>query len=357
MSDLRFLPQTLTFHRSLLANSADFRLIVLCMDEPSHTFLGRRALPCVEVVELEALQRADPELAEKRNERSWREYCWTAIPAFCHLMLGSVAPRAVVAWIDSDVEVVRDPAFLLEELGDGSILLTPHRYNRAYPIAAPGTELAARYGRFNGGTIAFRHDADGTAAAGLWRERTLRGGGYDSFTPERFGNQLHIDDFADLFGGTRILPVPGGILGPWNGGRFKVSVRRTGPVADRQPVFAYHFQSLRLEHASPPLAQAVTPNLFGLGSVRPSLQARAEPHYRISPGERRVFWRPYLGRLEHAVLEVMRDEPRFIEAVSPAPRRTEVLDATWLKLKLRFSRVVAPVFHHIIPAARSALSV
>ena len=45
---------------------------------------------------------------------------------------------------------------LLHRLGDGSVLLTPHRYRRAFPGSAPGEELAARYGSFNGGTIVFR---------------------------------------------------------------------------------------------------------------------------------------------------------------------------------------------------------
>ena len=74
------------------------------------------------------------------------------------LLTASSAGQAVVLWSDSDVEFLRGPTDLVAELDDGSCLLTPHRYNRAYPIflSAPGWELTELYGRFDGGSIAFR---------------------------------------------------------------------------------------------------------------------------------------------------------------------------------------------------------
>src|SRR5437763_12972999 len=44
MSDLRFLPQTLTLHRSLLAHAPHPRMTIICMDEASRDFLQRRRL-------------------------------------------------------------------------------------------------------------------------------------------------------------------------------------------------------------------------------------------------------------------------------------------------------------------------
>lgn len=138
MSDMRFLPLTLALHRSLIAHAREFRLTVLCMDDPSASFLRHSRLARVRLVELAELEAADPELAALRDRRSWREYCWTATPAFCHYSLLRAPAGAVVLWSDSDVEFLRDPTDLVAQLDDGSCLLTPHRYNRAYPISAPG---------------------------------------------------------------------------------------------------------------------------------------------------------------------------------------------------------------------------
>ena len=341
MTDLRFLPLTLSLHRSLLAHARDFRLTVLCMDDVSASFLRRSRLQRVKLVELAELEASDPELAALRDHRSWREYCWTATPAFCHHSLVRAPAGAVVLWSDSDVEFMRDPMELVDQLEDGSCLLTPHRYNRAYPISAPGWELTKLYGRFNGGSIAFRNDAQGLAAARLWRERSLAWC-FDRCEPGRYGNQLHLDDFPELFSRARVLVVPGGVLGPWNGGSFRVRRAAGGPTADGKPVFAYHYQSLRLGRASPGLARRLAPNVFRLPRTWPALQARAEPHYRVSASERRVFWRPFARRLQPAVAEVLGREPRYADTLDAAAPRSRVLESIHGRWRLESSRVVAP---------------
>jgi hypothetical protein len=350
MTDLGFLPQTLTLYRSLVAHAGQVELTVLCMDVESRAYLAQRRLPGVEILELGDLERADDELAARRAQRTWREYCWTVIPAFCHHVLLKASVGDVVTWVDAEVEFLRDPTVLLDELGDGSFLLTPHCYNRAYPISAPDWELTARFGRFNGGMIAFRRDQVGLTAARLWRDRTLEWC-FDRCEPGRFGNQLHLDDFAQR-DGARIIAVPGGVLGPWNGGRYRVRPGRHGPTADGRPVTAYHYQSVRLCQASPWLGRRLPPNVFALPGVRPSLQARAEPHYRLSLAERRLFWSSYVRRLGPAVAEVLAAQPRFAELLGPRPTRSEVLDRLHQRWSLETSRIVAP---HQVSGLRAAV--
>ena len=341
MSDLRFLPQTLTLHRSLTVHARSFRLTILCMDAASLRYLRRRNLEHVELLDLGELERADPSLASTRSRGTWTEYCWTVTPALCCHVLDRVAPGTVVSWVDADIEFVRDPALLANELGDGSVLLTPHRYHRAYPTSAPAAYLAERYGRFNGGTVAFRHDEQGLEAAQLWRRRTLDWC-RDRCEPGRYGNQLHLDDFPQRFSGARVLAVPGGVVGPWNGGRFRVGGSHEGPQANGRPVLAYHFQSLRLGHARPAPARWLSPNVFALPADGAALEARARPHYRLSGRERRTFWRPHLQRLAEAVSAVRRDEPEFLRALAPAPPRATVVDGVREGLTLRAGGYLVP---------------
>jgi hypothetical protein len=317
MSDLAFLPQTLVLHRSLLLHARSFRLRVLCMDEASERFLSHARLGGVDAVPLRSLEERDAELAALRHERSWREYCWTATPAFCRFALERASEGSRLLWVDSDVEFLGDPRALLAELGDGSILLTPHAYYRTYPKAASGPQLTQTYGRFNGGTIAFRADDEGRAAAELWRSRTVEWCGEEP-EPGRYGNQRYLSDFPARFPRARILQVPAGGIGPWNSARYRIESSGSTVLADGRMLIFYHYQSLRLCRA-PRLARLWFPsNIFRIQGTRDGLVARINPWYRLARAERRLLWRPYLRRLTSSLADVARLEP-------DVERRIEVL--------------------------------
>jgi hypothetical protein len=335
MCDQRFLPQALVLQRSLERHAAPFRLRILCMDAASERALTGAPLTGTEAVSLAELEEFDPALAALREERSWGEFCWTSTPSFCCLGL-ETAEQDVVLWVDADLEFLRDPRALLEELGDGSILLTPHNYYRTYPGAAPGTYLTERWGRFNGGTIAFRRDDQGRAAVALWRSRTIEWC-HDRLEPGRFGNQLHLVDFPARFKATRVLSVPGGGLGPWNSGQYGIATNGAEITAEGFPVTFYHHQSLRLYRRPAWLRPFALPsNMFVLPGRR-DLVARVNPRYRIPRAERRLIWRPYLRRLAEAAGELadgrlgtdpVFDRLAFVHIRSDAERRLRIRAAS-----------------------------
>ena len=341
MTDLGFLPQLLTLHRSLIEHAGEFKLRVLCMDDASRAFLEQRALANTELHTLAELERADPALVATRAERSWTEFCWTTAPAFTRYALELARPRSVLAWVDADVEFNQDPRRLLDELKDGSILLTPHEYRRAFPGAAQADLLTRAYGRFNGGTLLLRRDQQGLAAAGLWRERTLAWC-HNRREPGLFGNQLHLDDFPHRFSRARVMAVPGGVMGPWHGGGFEVRKGGArGPTANQRPVIAYHFESLRLRRRGNAV-RVPNANVFNLRGIPQPIEARAAPHYRISASERRVFWRPYARRLTAAVADVLAAEPAFARSLLPPAGAGERLGVLRKQLSLQASRIQIP---------------
>jgi hypothetical protein len=157
-----------------------------------------------------------------------------------------------------------------------------------------------------------------------------------------------------------MLGVPGGVLGPWNGGAFDVRIEDDGPTADGSPVIAYHFQSLRLRRTAQGLPIRVAQNAFRMPPTQPPLEAYAQPHYRLSPAERRVFWRPYVARLGQAVVEVIEREPGFAQAVAQAPTPGATLAAIREHVGLQASRVLVPPVRAVrrrINLPRSARSV
>jgi hypothetical protein len=336
MTDLGFLPQALVLHRSLCQTGADFRLRVLCMDEPARRTM--EPLPGVETVPLAELEAADPALASTRAERTWREYCWTATPAFVLDTLERHPATGPLTWVDADLMFFREPGSMTGELDGGSILLTPHRYYRVYPSAAPAEFLHEHYGCFNGGTISFRADEQGLAAARLWRERTLE---WCHFRTEqgRFGNQRYLQDWPERFPGVRVLQSPGAGLAPWNAPRYRIEAGPGGPVAEGEPVLFYHYQSLRLHRLGPGVGRwSLPPNWFQLPAPANQLAARTAVHNRIPRAERRLLWRPYLARLADAVRTVEETHGEFVERLPVARLGDTAADAR-RKVELNSSRL------------------
>ena len=336
MTDLGFLPQALVLHRSLRQTGADFRLRVLCMDEPARRVL--EPLPGVETMPLAELEAADPALGPTRAKRTWQEYCWTATPSFVLHALERNPPAGPLTWVDADLMFFREPGWMTGELDGGSILLTPHRYYRVYPSAAPAEFLHEHYGRFNGGTISFRADEQGLAAARLWRERTLEWCHFRT-EPGRFGNQRYLQDWPERFPGVRVLRSPGAGLAPWNAPRYRIEAGPSGPVAEGEPVLFYHYQSLRLHRLGPGVGRwSHPPNWFRLPAPASELVGKTAVHNRMSRAERRLLWRPYLARLAEAVRTVEEAHGGFVAGLPVARLGDAAADAR-RKVELNSSRL------------------
>ncbi len=313
-------------------------LDVLALQPDVGRYLEEHGPAAIRTTLLEELEARDPELLATRKERSWTEYCWTVTPAFCAQMVESAPAGSVVAWLDSDIAFLRDPAELLACMGEGSVLLVPHSYYRQYPYSAPVSLLTENWGTYNGGTIAFRNDEQGLAAVRRWRRLSIDWC-FDRVEVGRFGNQKHLTDFAQRYSSTRVMAVPGGSLGPWNAGQFELWRGRDGVVlAGGKPVLSYHFQSLRLLRLPWWLRPLPRPfSLMRLPTRSGGLVACTTPRYRLRRPERRLFWHPYLRALAVAVEEVDAHEGIVLELDSL--RVSEVVDDLYYKARRTKNRI------------------
>ncbi len=75
--------------------------------------------------------------------------------------------------LDADVEFYADPALLLDELGEASVLLTPHR--TAPEFHDLGDRNDEWGGVFNVQCEVFRGDESGLAALRWWHQRCIEG--------------------------------------------------------------------------------------------------------------------------------------------------------------------------------------
>lgn len=298
--DVNYLPRGLVLYRSLREVFPTSTLRVFCMDEEAKLLLERMELPNLVVIGLEELESHDTALRAIKSTRSQIEYCWTATPAVCLYSFERESELQLITYVDADLMFFQSPAPLFDELGDGSILLTPH-----------GTPPGGYIVQF----MPFRRDERALTALRWWRERCLEWC-YDRAEDDKFGDQAYLDDWPVRFENVRVLQHPGGAAGPWNdvGSRFE---QREGVVTvNGRPLIFYHYASLRLYRGG----LTAFPRLGVLSShYRSTAESDglvwATP-FEISEQSRRLVWEPYTRRLAEAFRDIRRIEPSFAAGVA-----------------------------------------
>jgi len=310
--DVNFLPRGLVLYRSLAQVCPDLRLRVFCMDEPTRTVLDRMALPGLIPIGLEELEAHDAGLLEVKPTRTRAEYCWTATPAVCLYALEREPGLQAITYLDADLMFFSDPGVLFAELGDDSVLITPHRYSPRWQ----GNE--APFGRYNIQLVTFRRDERGLNALRWWRERCLEWC-YDRTEDGRYGDQKYLDDWSQRFPGVRVLEHVGGGLAPWNVANYRLERAGATVLVDGRPLVFYHYSWLELYHR----LGAVVMALFsrGYGFVRRPVPLVWATPYFVSPSEMDLVFVPYVKALSHVLADVRRVAPGFEGGLRTVPMR------------------------------------
>ena len=313
--DFSYLPRAVALYRSLEEACPDFTLYVLCMEAGVQPLLGRLDLRHAVMLDVEKLEGVAPELRRVRGSRSRVEYCWTVKPVLCRYLLDRLPGLDALTYVDSDLVFFEDPRVVLDELGDDSIMILPHRF------APKWWGWAVDDGIFNGGWLTFRRDACSLAALAWWQERCLEWC-HDRREDGKYADQHYLDDWPERFEGVRAIAHHGAGLAPWNACRYRLELRDGAPLADgRRPVF-YHYQSLRLVRAP----RGLRPLMLRLPGYRVMPESAtllwwAAPVYELSEREIQVFWIPYLRRLTEAFEELRAADSAFEPGITRVTSR------------------------------------
>lgn len=289
--DEGFLIKALVLDRSLLRHSSAFRLTVFCLDERSQHILDRLELPHLRTVTMGELEAFDPDLAAVKPDRSLSEYSWTAKSSMINYLFASLPQGATVTYMDADQMFFSDPEALFEEMGDASVMITPHRFSREYAAAVSA-------GIYNAGCITFRNDRRGNTVLEWWRERCLEWC-FHRHEPDRSGDQKYLDDWTERFEGVHVLEHIGGGLAPWNLADHRIARSGTAVLIDDQPLIFFHYHRVELRRE-------------GKHSARPA-------GYHIPRRAMRLIYEPYLAEIDAARAKVEAIEPGFSAGLAPRP--------------------------------------
>jgi len=321
MASADYLARALVLHRSLAAWTSEVRLRVLCLDETTRSVLSTMDLRGVCALSLRDLEELDPALREVRPQRTAWEYAMTVKPSLCRYALERCDAGSCVAYVDADLMFFGEPYALVEELGEGSALLVPHRYppERGW--------MAEAWGRFNAGTVLLRPGEEAEQALRWWRERCLEWC-HRGPEPGRWADQRYLDEWPGRFPGVRVAQRHGIGLAPWNGSRHELSRADGAVLVDGRPLVFYHHQGLRLHRGPAALRRlGLRADRYRLLRGRSPLVWRLEGKHTITPAEEKLVWAPYLRALREATDRARRVDPAvpegFAEPLEVAALRRE----------------------------------
>jgi hypothetical protein len=281
--DSGYLIKALALYHSLELRCDSFHLTALCFDDEAERLLGLLALPHLSILTLSELERADPGLVAAKAGRNRFEYCCTTTPALPLHLLRTRPTLDEITYLDADLFFFGDPEALFAEMGDASVLITPHRFPRYLRHYEAN-------GIYNVQFMTFRRDERGLAALEWWHDRCLEWC-YLRLEDGKFADQKYLDDWPERFEGVHVLRHPGGGLAPWNLDRFALSRDDGHVTVDGYDLVFFHFHRVRMREDGGYDWRA--PGYLGAG-------AAFEPVYR-----------PYLEALDEAKGRVWAIEPSF----------------------------------------------
>jgi hypothetical protein len=236
--DHRYLVRGLALYQSLVDHANPSRLYILCLSQLCFQILLSLKLPNVYLLTLDDLEQADPELAATRDNRSLVEYYFTCTPALLMHLFRTEGDIDTLTYLDADLFFFANPAPILDEIGDRSIGIVPHRYPPAL------AHMADSHGKYNVGWLTFRRDERAAACLSWWRSRCLEWC-YDRVEDGKYADQKYLDAWPERFPGTAIIQHAGANLAPWNLPSHRLTQHDGRVLVDGQPLIFFHFHRLR----------------------------------------------------------------------------------------------------------------
>jgi hypothetical protein len=209
--DSVYLSKGLALYYSL-EKVCNFKLYVFTSDKDCLRSLEERNLDKLIIVNLKDIE--NEKLLDLKDKRDTGEYYWT-LKAHCITHLFNSVNLDLVSYIDADIFFYSSPKPLFDELGENSVLITPHNFSPTY-------KNDIKNGIYNAGYITFRNDEAGRNALRWWKDRCVEWC-YRKKEGGKFGDQLYLNTLS-AFEGVHSL-FHKGILANWNVQQYRFIIK------------------------------------------------------------------------------------------------------------------------------------
>lgn len=241
--DSNYLDRGIALYKSLLANTQDFKLYIVCFDELAYSTLIK--LNYEHAVVIAETQILDDELRAIKQQRQRAEYCWTCTPVIIKYVLDTYQVDHCT-YIDADMKFYSDPKVLLEELwaAKASVGIIEHHF----PQNIAKKKRERTYGKYCVEFNTFLNDDIGRTVLNDWKESCFKKCTME-FGEESFGDQKYVEQWETRFPGIYVYKNVGAGVAPWNICDYRlVGTKEHMELMYRKKtrcnLIFYHFQSL-----------------------------------------------------------------------------------------------------------------
>lgn len=200
-----YLSRGLAMYHSLEEKCGDFHLYIITFDDSCYDTLNRLRLPHATVISLEQFE--NERLLSVKPGRTPGEYCWTCASSSIKYCLETYRLDHCT-YVDADLLFFSNPAVLIEEMGEKSVLITEHRYTARY-------DQSDRSGIYCVQFMTFKNTEEGREVLNWWVDKCIEWC-FDQFEDGKFGDQKYLDDWHNRFKTVHVLKHLGGGVAPWN---------------------------------------------------------------------------------------------------------------------------------------------
>jgi len=235
-----YLSRGLALYKSLSETCPNFHLYVFAFDDQCHNFLQQQNYQHLTAIALKDFE--DDELLTVKPSRSPAEYCWTCTPSTILYCIKKFQLPSCT-YIDADIIFYSNPAVLIEEMGNDSVLISEHRYTKLYDQSLDSGIYCVQFMRF-------KNTEHGMKVLQWWRNTCLEWC-YARIEDGKFGDQKYLDDWPSKFEGVHVLQHLGGGIAPWNVQQYGFE-KNNGKLMlihkvnkKKYPVVFFHFHGLK----------------------------------------------------------------------------------------------------------------
>ncbi len=237
--DSNYMARGIAMYESLARVAKDYHLYIFPFDDTCLGALKQMNLPNVTIVSLSEFE--NERLLEAKKNRGRGEYCWTCSSSTIKYVIEKFGVDNCT-YIDADMIFYSDPKVLIDEMGEASVLIPPHRYSKRYLKSIVSGKYCVEF-------VTFKNTPAGMKVLNWWVDRCIEWC-YNRLEDGKFGDQKYLDEF-EKFEGVHPLEHLGGGVAPWNVQQYKVALENgklfgvetaTGKKFDF--VF-YHFHGLK----------------------------------------------------------------------------------------------------------------
>jgi hypothetical protein len=237
--DSNYMARGVAMYESLASVAKDFHLYIFAFDDISLEALRKMNLEKVTVVSLTELE--NERLLEAKKNRGRGEYCWTCSSSTIKYVIEKYSVDNCT-YIDADMIFYSDPKVLIDEMGDASVLIPPHRYSKRYLKSIVSGKYCVEF-------VTFKNTPAGMKVLNWWVDKCIEWC-YNRLEEGKFGDQKYLDEF-EKFEGVHVLEHLGGGVAPWNVQQYIPSIK-DGKIFGKEivsgnefPFVFYHFHGLK----------------------------------------------------------------------------------------------------------------